>query len=428
MRFLTSSRKLAAAATAAVLTATVAPAISQPAAAVEPTQPSVGESATSSVESTSVRPGLRAVLQRDADALLPQGVPGVLAQVSGRHGTVRVRSGYGNLERRTPVPWNAHFRIGSLTKPFVSTTVLQLVGEGKLSLDDTVERWLPGLVRGNGNDGRRITVRQLLQHTSGLPNYVLGLPWLIDKEGFEQHRFDTVTARKAVRLAMDSKPDFAPGQGWNYSNTNYALAGMLIKRVTGNTWRHEVRQRIVKPLRLRETTVPYTSPRVPAPHAVGYERFPGPGATPEDPRYGEQIDATLQNPSWGGAAGAIISTTHDTNTFLRALVRGRLLKPAQLVEMKRTVSTSEAFQQAWPGSRYGLGIVWVPNSCGGSWSHGGDIMGYMTRNGVTPDGSRSVMVSFNTDSPKREPGVPAPKHAMTRTLIDHALCGVGGGS
>ena len=100
----------------------------------------------------------------------------------------------------------------------------------------------------------------------------------------------------------------------------------------------------------------------------------------------------------------------------------------QLAEMKRTVTTSEAFQQAWPGSRYGLGIVWVPNSCGGSWSHGGDIMGYMTRNGVTPDGSRSVMVSFNTDSPKREPGVPSPKHEMTRTLIDHALCGVGGGS
>ena len=424
MNLTTISRKKLAAAAAVVLTTSVvstkaAEALGSSSAAAVPTQ----RPADHAGHPSDHRAGLRPTLQRDADALLPQGAPGVLAEVSTPHGSVRVRSGYGDLARRTPVPWRAHFRIGSFTKPFVATTLLQLVGEHRLSLDDTVDRWLPGVVRGHGNDGRRITVRQLLQHTSGLPDYTEFLPWLSEKEPFEEHRFDTVTARQAVALAMEHAPGFAPGTSWSYSNTNYALAGMIIQRVTGHTWQHEVRARVVRPLHLTQTTLPGTDPTLPRPHAVGYERFPGPGATPQDPRYGEQIDATLQNPSWGGAAGEVISTTHDGNRFLKALVQGRLLKPAQLSEMQRTVPTNTAFRSAWPGARYGLGLMWIPNSCGGSWSHGGDIMGFMTRNGVTPDGRRSVVVSYNTDSLERDDGVPAQDHEVTRTLIDHALCG-----
>lgn len=368
-------------------------------------------------------PVLRQQLQRDARALLRYGTPGVLAGVQTDAGTVKVRAGFGDLRTRTPVPWGAKFRIGSMTKPFVATAVLQLVGEGRLSLDDTVDRWLPGVVRGHGNDGRQVTVRQLLQHTSGLPEYTSRIRWISELEGFRKHRLDTVTARQAVRIALRQKPTFAPGTSWSYSNTNYALAGMVIQAVTGRTWQQEVRDRVVAPLRLNGTTLPVTDPNVPAPHARGYERFPGPGATPEDPRYGPQIDATRQNVSWGGAAGEIISTADDANTFLRALVGGRLLPPAQLAEMERTVPVNAGFRQNWPGARYGLGLMRVPTSCGVSWSHGGDIMGFMTRNGVTADGRRSVVVSFNTDSPKREPGVAAPKHDMSLRLIDRALCG-----
>lgn len=369
------------------------------------------------------RPTLRTTLQRDAEALLPQGAPGVLVDVRTPDGTIKVRAGFGNTGTGRPVPWNARFRIGSLTKTFVATTVLQLVGEGRLSLEDTVEDVLPGVVRGHGNDGSAISVRQLLQHTSGLPEYLLEMPHLFSREGFERHRFDTVTPRQAVRLAMRHEPDFAPGTSWRYSNTNYVLAGMVIEEVTGRSWQSEVRRRIVRPLGLDQTTLPGTRAGVPGPHAVGYERFPGPGATAEDPRYGEAIDATRQNPSWGGAAGEIISTTRDTNRFLRALVRGELLRPDELAQMQRTVPTSADFRGNWPGARYGLGLMWVPNSCGGSWSHGGDIMGYKTRNGVSADGERSVMVTINTDSLKREPGVPAPEGDVTRRVIDHALCG-----
>jgi D-alanyl-D-alanine carboxypeptidase len=367
--------------------------------------------------------GIRTTLQRDADRLLVYGAPGVQVGLDTDRGDVRVRSGFGDVAAHTPVPWNARFRVGSFTKTFVSATLLQLVGEHRLSLDDTVDRWLPGVVRGNGNDGRRISVRQLLGQTSGLPEYLAGIPYLFDQAGFEENRFKTLTPEQAVALAMKYPPDFAPGARWKYSNTNYVLAGMIIARVSGHSWQQEVQSRIIRPLGLHDTFTPGTSPAIPRPHAIGYERFPGPDATEDDPDYGEPIDATLLNPSWGGAAGEIISTPDDGNRFLRALIGGRVLRPAQLAAMQTTVPVDADFQRNWPGARYGLGLMWIPNSCGGSWSHGGDIMGFMTRNGVRADGSRSVIVSINTDSLQRKPGVPKPVEDVTIDLIDHALCG-----
>ncbi|OKI31432.1 D-alanyl-D-alanine carboxypeptidase [Saccharothrix sp. CB00851] len=365
-------------------------------------------------------------LQRHADALLDQGAPGVLVEVDTPRGAVRVRSGYGDVDRRTPVPWRVKFRIGSYTKTFVAATVLQLVDEGRLSLEDSVERWLPGAVAGNGNDGTRITVRQLLQHTSGLTDYVGKMPELFLEEEFEKNRFRTYRPEQLVALALQSPPDFPPGEGWNYSNTGYVLAGMIIERVTGNTWQHEVRTRIVEPLGLRDTSLPGTSPFLPRPHATAYERFPEKGleADPEDPRWGRAVDVTRYNPSWGGAAGDMISTTEDANEFLQALIGGKVLRPAQLAEMTKTVRTP-GLDPAWPGAEYGLGIMWIPNSCGGHWSHGGDIPGFKTRNGVTADGRRSVVVSINTDSMVAKPGAPKPTGDVTSPLIDHALCDLG---
>jgi D-alanyl-D-alanine carboxypeptidase len=360
-----------------------------------------------------------AVLQRDADALLGLGAPGVLVGVSTPAGEGRVRSGHGDVATRAPVPWDARFRIGSYTKTFVATTALQLVGEGRLALEDSVERWLPGVVSGNGNEGRAITIRQLLQHTSGLPEYLAEMPYLFEETAFEQNRHRGLAPAEAVALALKSPPMFAPGSQWQYSNTNYMLAGMVIEAVTGNDWQGEVRARVVAPLGLADTTLPGSDPAVPAPHAVGYERFPGPGGTPEDQRYGRPLDVTELNPSWGGAAGEMISTTEDGNRFLQALLGGEVLAPEQLAEMQRTVP-APPFEEHFPGARYGLGIMFMPNSCGGYWSHGGDIHGFMTRNGVTPDGSRSVVVSINTDSLDPGPG-PDP----TLGLVDHALCGTG---
>nr|WP_255646078.1 serine hydrolase domain-containing protein [Actinoplanes polyasparticus] len=363
----------------------------------------------------------RLSLQDDVDALLRYGTPGVLVGLQTRINEIEVRSGVGNRETRASMPWNAKFRIGSFTKTFVAATVLQLVGEGALGLDDTVSSFLPDVLA----DGDKITVRSLLQQTSGLPEYLREVDYVSsgDESLFLANRNETVTAELAVEIATLMPRDFDPGTSWGYSNTNYAVAGLIIEVVTGHTWQHEVNERILRPLGLHDTTAPDTDPTIPQPHANAYERFAGVGATEDDPKYGDFVDVTEYNPSWAGAAAEMISTTSDSNTFLRALLSGKVLPPAQLREMLTTVDTNEAFRVNWPGGRYGLGIMYVPTSCGGSWFHGGDVIGSRTRGGVSADGSKSIVVSFNTSSLQPADGVPAPAHDPTADLIDDALCG-----
>ncbi|WP_233611704.1 serine hydrolase [Amycolatopsis sp. WAC 01376] len=363
----------------------------------------------------SATPHSKGTLQRDADTLVENGSPGVLVELSTAKGSVKVRSGHGDLRTKTPVPWNGHFRIASFSKTFLSATMLQLVGEGRLSLEDTVEKWLPGVVSGNGNDGGAITVRQLLQHTSGLHDYMAELD-LFTEKGFLRHRFDRLSAAEAVKLAVGKPPAFEPGKSWGYSNTNYVLAGMVTEKVTGRDWQQEIADRIVRPLGLRETSLPYTSPFIPGPHARGYDRFVVEGSNP--PLLGRRVDVTLMNPSMGGGAdGSINSTTEDGNKFLRALLGGKVLPPAMLAEMKKTVPA--------PGlGAYGLGLVKATASCGDYWGHGGALPGFLTGNGVTEDGKRSVMVSLNTLTPYH-PGAEPPAGNPLDPVIDHALCGRG---
>ncbi|WP_370943814.1 serine hydrolase domain-containing protein [Amycolatopsis sp. cg5] len=346
-------------------------------------------------------------LQRDADALVAQGAPGVLVELSTPQGKVKVRSGYGDLERETPMPWDARFRIASFTKTFVAAVVLQLTAEERLSLEDTVDRWLPGLVAGNGNDGRAITVRQLLQHTSGLSDYFADLSELEYEKGFFEHRYDKLGAVSGVKIAMSHRPDFRPGDGWGYSNTNYLLAGLVIEKATGRTWRREVTDRIIRPLGLGDTSTPATSPDIAGPHARGYHRFPAPGT--KEP--GEPVDVTSMNHAMGGGAdGELISSTADGTRFLSALMAGELLQPAQLAEMKKTVPAEGT-------GAYGLGLAWTPASCGGYWGHDGGIHGFLTGTGVTDDGKRSVLVSVNTVT--LTGAGPNPLAG----LIERALCG-----
>lgn len=208
---------------------------------------------------------LHTQLRHDAEALLRQGAPGVLADLEIGPRDLKVRAGVGNRRTGAPVPWNARFRIGSQTKTFVATVALQLVAEHRLSLDDTVAHWLPGLVHGHGNDGRKITVHELLQHTSGLPDYTAEMPRVMSEKPFLRHRFETMTARQAVRLAMKLPPLFTPGTSWSYSNTNYQLVGLIIEKVTGHSWRYEVEHRIIDPLHLTGTSLPGTRPGIPGP-------------------------------------------------------------------------------------------------------------------------------------------------------------------
>ncbi|MCC2279887.1 beta-lactamase family protein [Streptomyces sp. ET3-23] len=356
--------------------------------------------------------GRTGVLQQDADALHDTGVTGVSARLRTPRGVGTARSGAGDLRTGRPVPQGEYLRIGSTTKTFVATVLLQLAGEGRLSLDDTVERWLPGAVRGQGNDGRRITVRQLLQHTSGLPDYTGDVVPDLSPAGYRRNRSTTYTSEQRVAFAMRHRPLFAPGTEWKYSNTNYILAGMVIKAVTGRSWETEVRSRILEPLRLAHTVLPGDDPRLPEPHARDYQQF-----TPGGPL----TDTTIAYlPFDGDADGAVISTAEDVNTFFTALLRGRLLAPAQLADMQRTVAVPDG-RDGPPGSRYGLGLEWTPLSCGGGyWGHSGSGFGYLVWPGVTADGRSAVTVAAHS-RPGDEDTAVRQLRAMTG-MVDHALC------
>lgn len=348
----------------------------------------------------------RETLQRDLTAIHEAGVTGVLAEVDTGKRRLVARAGVGNLKNGEPVPYRAYFRMGSNTKTFVAVVALQLVAEGKLSLDDTVERWLPGVVTGNGNDGSKITVRQLLQHTSGLHDYARELP-MFTKQDFLAHRFDEYRPEQLVAGAMQHPPNFQPGASWDYSNTGYQLAGMIIKRAAGNTWLHEVEQRIIRPLGLRDTFSRGSRPDLPRPHAHAYSKFPGDQ---------EFTDTSLLNMTWGGAAGELVSTTKDLQAFWQGLLGGRLLEPAQLAQMKTTV-LAVTWQETEPGIRYGLGISSTPLSCGGAfWGHGGDLPGYATRNGFTENGRRGIVISRSSQA------FDGSGEQLTTKAIDNVLC------
>jgi D-alanyl-D-alanine carboxypeptidase len=314
-------------------------------------------------------PAVRASL----DALVSQEkFPAALASVSKNGRTTSLAAGSSRLGRQVPVPLDGQVRAGSNTKTFTAVVVLQLVAEGLVDLDAPIEKYLPGLVRGEGIDGTKITVRQLLQHTSGLPNYTA----YIGLENFAalQHKFFQPHDLLAAALAHPA--DFAPGTKWEYSNTNYLLAGLLIERVTGRPVQEQITGRVIEKAGLRHTYWPQPGDQtIREPHPQGYAG----DAT------GAVIDATEMDPSWGGAAGQLISTPGDLAQVDRALLDGKLLPPAQLAEMRKTVDAP-----LMPGWRYGLGLFSVPLSCGGVyWGHGGDIHGYETRGGATEDG-RSV--------------------------------------
>ncbi|MFB7666300.1 serine hydrolase domain-containing protein [Kitasatospora sp. NPDC056138] len=336
------------------------------------------------------------VRQRLNTLVAEDGLPGALAAVRDRDGRTRnYTAGVGDVTTGAQVPVDGQVRIGSNTKTFVAVVLLQLAAEGKVDLDASVDTYLPGLVRGYGIDGRCITVRQLLQQTSGLPNYSNYL-------GDDVRYFEP---RELLDIALRHKADFAPGTKWEYSNTNYVLAGLIVQQVTGRPLAEEMDRRIIQPVGLHHTYFPAPGDAtIRESHPEGYYRDSA--GTP-------LRDVTEIDPSWGWAAGQLISTNSDLNRFFTALLAGRLLPPAQLAQMRTTVPADSTFGS---GARYGLGIVSMPLSCGGLyWGHGGSFPGYETRGGAT-DSGRSVNVAVTmqlTDQASRK---------RVESVVDTALC------
>ncbi|WP_338499278.1 serine hydrolase domain-containing protein [Streptomyces sp. SJL17-4] len=336
-------------------------------------------------------------VQQGLNALVRDGQPAALASVKDSEGRTRTyTAGVGDLATGAKVPRDGQVRIGSNTKTFTAVVVLQLVGEGRIDLDADVDTYLPGLVRGEGIDGRQITVRQLLQHTSGIPEYGKD----ISDDELPYRYFEP---RDLVDIALKHKAEFAPGEKWSYSNTNYVLAGLIIQKVTHRPLAEEIDRRIIKKIGLRHTYFPTVGDKtIREPHPRGYHRT----------KAGEPLrDFTEIDPSVAWAAGQMISTNSDLNRFFDKLLGGdSLLAEAQRAQMRTTVPV-----EGTP-FRYGLGLMSRPLSCGGVyWGHGGDIAGYETRGGVT-DAGRAANVTVTS--------IPTEKAAINgvQKVVDTALC------
>jgi D-alanyl-D-alanine carboxypeptidase len=266
-----------------------------------------------------------------------------------------------------------HFRAGSVTKTFIATVVLQLAAEHRLNLSDTVEQHLPGLVRGAGNDGRALTLRALLTHTSGLPDFTTDTRGLVP-----------VTPVQAVRTALTHPP--ADRGRYSYSNTNYVVLGLVIQQVTGDSYATETERRIIAPLRLTGTSFPGSRTSLPSPHG---RAFTGGGS-----------DVTALDPRVAGAAGELVSTLADLDRFYAALLGGRLLSPYWLHEMTDTRAAH---------GLYGMGLFPVRLPCGMTvWGHNGRITGSYVRTAATVGGRRVLTFRVNTTSvadPDLEPAL-----------------------
>ncbi|MFE0045569.1 serine hydrolase domain-containing protein [Streptomyces albireticuli] len=347
----------------------------------------VGGAAVAPAGAATQGKGSHAATQAALDGLVAAGMPGVAAGTWTPKETWSGSAGYADTATKRERTAGDHFRAGSITKSFVATVLLQLEAEGKLSLDDSLERRLPGVVKGNGYDPDKITIRQLLNHTSGVHDMVYTPEW--DKEmngpGFFEHRYDIKTPEQIVAMGIKYGPDFEPGKGWRYSNTNFVLGGMIIEKVTGKPYAREVERRIVKPLGLKETTFPGTDPKLPAPHPVGYSKLYVPNPGPQI------YDATEYRPSWSGATGEVVSTSGDLNRFYSALLQGKLLPKKQLDAMLTTVETGEHYT-------YGLGIISRKLSCGVQvYGHDGVVWGSLSGAAGTRDGKHMLTFNINGD-------------------------------
>jgi D-alanyl-D-alanine carboxypeptidase len=313
------------------------------------------------------RPELGALLDRVVDA----GAPGALVVV--RDGPrVRVEArGFADRAAARPMRADNRFRIGSVTKTFVAALVLQLVEEGRLRLDDPVERWLPGLVPG----GRSITVRHLLSHTAGLPDYVedprlrRGAGTAVDAEGARRARARAPTERAA------------PGGGFAYSSTDYVLLGLIVEEAGGAALGDQLRDRLFEPLGLRRTS--FEPGELHGRYVHGYRAPSHQGVVT-----GAPADIGAQPAWWTWAAGAIVSTPADVQRFFAGLLRGRVLRPALRREMETLLPAGR--------QRYGLGIATFPTPCGAAWGHTGNVQGIVAVAWNTRDASRQVVLVVNT--------------------------------
>ncbi|MEU4929607.1 serine hydrolase domain-containing protein [Streptomyces yokosukanensis] len=345
--------------------------------------------------------------------IVDSGFAGVQLRVHDERGEWVGSAGLRKLGEAAKPPTNGRFLTGSTTKTFTATLVLQLVAEGKIGLDTPVADYLPELAL-----DRRITVRMLLQHTSGLFNYaggeryddgtfVPGIP-AAGKEWVD-NRFRTYQPEELVRFALSKSARFEPGADQSYSNTNYTLALLLIERVTGHSYAEEMQRRILRPLGLRDTIVPGNRTSIPGPHAHGYYRY-------QDAGQWKVVDVSRQNLSLLAGSGDMISTIQDLHTFISTLLGGKIL-PARLLDEMRMPHGKLGY-----GFGFGLWIQDVGPDCGGTLvnHNGGAPGGYGALTISTPDGRRTLTASITAGNAAIDTAKEFGK--ATQRLIKEVFC------
>ncbi|TDZ94934.1 serine hydrolase domain-containing protein [Mycobacteroides salmoniphilum] len=325
------------------------------------------------------------------EVLSSASVPGAIVGVWGPKGQYVRTFGIANTATRAPMRPDFYHRIGSVTKTFTVTAVLQLVDEGKLGLDDPIAKYVDRVPGGD-----KITLRELARMQSGLFNYSMSLAFNRDLEADPKRRYST---QQLLDYAFAQPPNFPPGQGYEYSNTNAVLLGQVVEKVSGQKLSEFVREHIAEPLGLSHTSFPDTN-TIPDPHAQGYTQL-----TPTGPL----IDSTDWSPSWASWAGAMISTLEDLKIWVPALATGKLLKPATQEQRLQTV----AMPPVPDDIRYGLGIF----DARGWIGHNGSIPGFQTLAIYSPAEQTTVVALLNTDVAKQ----PAQPSTLFGTAITKVI-------
>ncbi|MEJ8645975.1 serine hydrolase domain-containing protein [Streptomyces sp. MS1.HAVA.3] len=361
----------------------------------------------------------RAKLQAGLNAVQEAGVYGIFSAVRDGRQRFDGAAGVADVSTGRPVRPDLRHRVGSVTKTFTAVAVLQQSAKGRVDLDRPVGDYVPELLP--GERGRKVTVRMLLNHTSGINDYIAGaFPSLLEgsSTSLDDHRFRTIRPAELIKYGVDGPQLFEPGTDWTYSNTNYILLGEILRKVTGQDPERLITQDVIRRAGLRDTYFPGTDPHIRGAHARMYENLYG---LIDPPR-----DYSVYNMTWAGTAGALISTPQDLNTFYRALLTGDLLPRRQLDQMRTTVDVKD--ETGAVGMRYGLGIFTMDTPCGPAWGHDGGVFGAGTSVMSSPDGSRQFALGYNLMKYQRLTAdntafIPHPADAAMWKYREQALCG-----
>ncbi|MFF9806623.1 serine hydrolase domain-containing protein [Streptomyces coeruleorubidus] len=309
-----------------------------------------------------------------------------LVRVGGDEGVWRGSSGVHDLRTGRPADPGARFRAGSVTKVFTAAVALQLAAEGRLDLDRSARSYLPDLIPASYEG---VTVRQLLDHTHGIP--APDFPGTTVEEWYAD-RFRVHDPRDMVRSATSKKREFAPGERQHYLNIGYTITGLLIERVTGDTYEHQVTRRILHPLGLRDTYLPGKNPRIAGPHNHGYQTM-----RLDDGTTGLR-DVSVWRATDGWAAGDIISTTADLERFTNALFQGRVVRGPLLEEMFTLPQVTDV--KTGKPAAYSVGLSMKVLGGREVWGKTGGRWGYNAAIASTRDGSRTLVYSVNSTDAK----------------------------